>query len=389
MVDLCASRFLRFLEFWIQYGEPLISCDVVVIGGGCVGASTAYHLAAAGCTDVLLLEANTLASGSTSKAAGGIRMQHGDVLNTRLALRSLGEFARFEQLTGTDIGFRQVGYLFLIDTPEHLTLFETSAQMQRDLAVPVEVLTPEQALAKVPQLNLDGLLGATYCPWDGVATPESVVHGYAAAARGLGVRIRQGEAVSRVSVSGGRVTGIELGGEHISAGAVVCAAGIASRAVAATAGVDLPVQALRRRIFYTSESGGIPDGIPLTVDFSTSFYFHREGPGLVFAGRQFEPEQLMLPAMRRLPVLGDLPITTSWYGDYEMSPDENGMVGTTDRPAGFYYATGFSGHGFMLSPAVGEHLAELITGRSPTIDLTALSAARFAHSDHRREPITI
>ncbi len=358
----------------------MVTCDVVVIGGGCVGASVAHHLAETGCTDVVLLEAGTLGCGSTSKAAGGIRMQHADPLNTRLARRSLDEFTNFAQLTGSEIDFKQVGYLFLIDSLADLELFAAAGAMQRDLGIPVEQLDPAAARDLVPQLDIDGLVGASFCALDGYATPEAVVQGYAASARRRGVRTRQGTAVSRVVVEQGRVVGVECGEERISAPVVVCAAGTGSVAVAASAGVDLPVSAQSRRIFFSAQSGGVPDSIPLTVDFSSSFYFHREGPGLIFAGREFEPEDLMEPALRRLPVLGDLPITSSWYGDYEMSPDHNGMVGGCKDVAGFYYAAGFSGHGFMLSPAVGEHVAELVTGRAPTIDLTALSADRFADS---------
>lgn len=356
----------------------MTTCEVVVIGGGCVGASVAYHLAEAGCTDVVLVEAGSLGSGSTSKAAGGIRLQHADVLNTLLAQRALQEFTNFEELTGSSIFFRQVGYLFLLDSEADLEMFRVAGQMQRDLGIPIEVMSPEGVREVNPQLVIDGLVGASFCPLDGFATPDAVVQGYAVAARRRGVRIEQSTAVSRVIVEGGRATGVDIGSERISASAVVCAAGVGSRAVAATAGVDLPVSGERRRIFFTKQSGAVPDGVPLTVDFSTSFYFHREGPGLVFAGRELELEELMAPALRRLPALGDAPISSSWSGDYEMSPDHNGMVGESETVGGFFYATGFSGHGFMLSPAVGEHLAELITGRTPTIDLTGLGAQRFS-----------
>jgi sarcosine oxidase subunit beta len=368
----------------------MVSCDVVVVGGGCIGASVAYHLAEAGCTDVVLLEANTLASGSTGKAAGGIRMQHGDALNTQLAYRSLAEFTSFAEMTGSEIFFRQVGYLFLLDSQSDLDLFRAAAQMQRSFGIPVDVLSPQAALDLVQQLNIDGLVGATFCPLDGYATPESVVQGYASAARRRGVKIRQGEQVTRIVTDHGRVVGVDVADGHISTTAVVCAAGVGSGAVAATAGVKLPVSAERRRIFFSKQDGGVSAGIPLTIDFSTGFYFHREGPGLVFAGREFEPEDLMGPAMRRLPALGDVPISSYWHGDYDQSPDHNGMVGQAEQLTGFYYATGFSGHGFQLSPAVGEHVAELVTGRSPTIDLTPLRAERFAHGGARRvEPIVI
>jgi sarcosine oxidase subunit beta len=197
----------------------MTTCDVVIIGGGCVGASVAYHLAELGCTDVVLLETNTLASGSTSKAAGGIRMQHADELNTRLAQRSLSEFVQFEAMTGGEIYFHQVGYLFLLTTQPDVELFRTSMRMQRTLDVPVEFLTPEAVLGHVPQLNVDGLLGATFCPLDGYATPEAVVQGYAAAARRKGVQVRQGEEVTRIVTREGRVVGVDVGDEHIAAAA--------------------------------------------------------------------------------------------------------------------------------------------------------------------------
>ncbi len=366
------------------------SYEVVVIGGGCIGASVAYHLAQAGCSDVLLLEADVLAGGATGKAAGGIRMQHADELNTQLARRSLSEFEQFEALTGTDIGFQQVGYLFLLDSPDDLALFRTAASMQRSLGIPVQELSASQAVGMVPQLAEIGLIGAMFCPLDGYATPESLVQGYIGAARRAGVTVSQGRRVTGIAVTRGAAAGVLLGDELVSARAVVCAAGVGSPAIAATAAVDLPVRAERRRIFYSRANGGIADGIPLTVDFSTSFYFHREGPGLVFAGREREPEDLMAPAVRRLPVVADLPITASWEGDYEMSPDHNAMVGAASEVTGLFYATGFSGHGFMLSPAVGEHVAELVTGRAPTIDLSAFSADRFALLPAgRREAIVI
>lgn len=368
-----------------------MAVDAVILGGGCIGASVAYHLAEAGITDVMLLEANTLASGSTSKAAGGIRLQHGDPLNIRLAQRSLAELLDFEQLTGIDIALRQVGYLFLISSPSDLVMFDRSVALQQSLGVPVRTLTPDEAGELVPQLVTGDLVGATFCPSDGYATPESLVQGYAAAARRSGVRIRQGERAVRIVTGNGRVRAVQTErGELIATSTVICAAGTGSRSIAATAGVDLPVSAERRRIFFSSHSGGVADDVPLTVDFATGFYFHREGPGLLFGGRELGTEELLTPAAQRLPVIGDLPLSSSWQGDYDMSPDHNAMVGRAAQLDGFYYATGFSGHGFQLSPAVGEHLAELVAGRAPSIDLTPFRAERFADVDgNRAEPIVI
>lgn len=369
----------------------MTSVDAVILGGGCMGASVAYHLAEAGLADVILLEASTLASGSTSKAAGGIRLQHGDPLNVRLAQRSLAEIAAFEELTGVDIAFRQVGYLFLISSPSDLALFDRSVALQQSLGVPVRALRPDEARELVPQLATEDLVGATFCPSDGFATPEALVQGYATAARRRGVTVRQGERAARIVTEHGRVQGVQTErGEFIATSTVVCAAGVGSREIAATAGVDLPVSAERRRIYFSSHSGGIAGDVPLTVDFATGFYFHREGPGLLFGGRELVAEELMVPAMHRLPAIADLPLSSTWHGDYDMSPDHNAMVGQSAHLAGFYYTTGFSGHGFQLSPAVGEHLAELITGRQPSIDLTPFRVERFADSDGNRvEPIVI
>jgi sarcosine oxidase subunit beta len=368
-----------------------LAVDAVILGGGCIGASVAYHLAEAGFTDVTLLEANTLASGSTSKAAGGIRLQHGDPLNVRLAQRSLAELVDFEQLTGTDVSLRQVGYLFLLSSAADLAMFDRSVALQQSLGVPVRTLSPDEAGELVPQVLTSDLVGATFCPSDGYATPEALVQGYATAARRSGVTIRQGERAARILTANGRVQGVQTErGERIDTSTVICAAGTGSRAMAATAGVDLPVSAERRRIFFSSQSGGIADDVPLTVDFASGFYFHREGPGLLFGGRELTAEEIMAPATHRLPAIADLPLTSTWHGDYDMSPDHNAMVGHSAQLSGFYYATGFSGHGFQLSPAVGEHLAELVTGRQPSIDLTPLRAERFAETGgNRAEPIVI
>ena len=185
-------------------------------------------------------------------------MQHADELNTRLARRSLAEFEQFEHLTGTDIDFKQVGYLFLLDSPEDLDLFRGAAAMQRSLGIPTEDLSVEQAIAVVPQLAPDDLLGATFCPLDGYATPEAVVQGYAAAARRRGVTIAQRRRVTRIVVTGGAVAGVLVGDDVVPATAVVCAAGVGSAAIAATAGVTLPVHAEPRRIFFTRRDGGVP-----------------------------------------------------------------------------------------------------------------------------------
>jgi sarcosine oxidase subunit beta len=361
------------------------SAEVVIAGGGALGASVAWHLAELGITDVVLLERETLASGSTSKSAGGFRMQFGDELNVRIALRSLREL----QAMGDEIELRQWGYLFLLDRPEDVDAFRSALAMQQSLGVPAKELTPGQASELVPQLDLDGVLAATFCALDGYCSPEGVVQWYARGAAERGLRIRQGCELTGVRVERGRIEGVETSSGPIATSTVVCAAGAWSADVAALAGVELPVQGQPRHLWFSPADGGLPRELPLTIDFSTSFYFHREGQGLVFGGKESSLEEVAEHAARRLPVLADLPIASSWWGYYDDSPDANALVGESDRVARFLYATGFSGHGFQQAPAVGEHIAELIAGRGPTLDLSAFDVGRFARGAERRETVVI
>jgi glycine/D-amino acid oxidase-like deaminating enzyme len=353
--------------------------EVVIVGGGAMGASVGWHLAELGVEDVVLLERESLASGSTSRSAGGIRTQFSDELNVRIALRSL---EAFERMDGVD--FRQHGYLFLLDRQEDVASFQDALAVQHRLGVPSRELSVEEALALVPQLDPSGLLAATYCELDGYATPESVVQWYA---RGLDVR--QGCEVTGIKIEGGRIAGVETSKGPIACGTVVCCAGAWSREVAALAGVDLPVEGEKRWMWFTPEDAELPARLPLTIDFSTSFYFHREGPGLVFGGKEQTVEEVAEHAARRLPVLVDLPVQSSWWGYYEVSPDWNALVGEAEEPRGFFYATGFSGHGFQQAPAVGEHIAELIAGREPTLDLSGFDVRRFERGLVRPETFVI
>ena len=361
------------------------SAEVVIAGGGAVGSSVAWHLAEVGLTDVVLLERETLGSGSTARSAGGFRTQFGDELNVRIALRSLREL----EAMGEEIDPHRWGYLFLLDRAEDVAAFRAALAMQQSLGVPSRELTPEEALGLVPQLDLDGVLAATFCELDGYCSPEAVVQWYARGAAERGVRIRQNSPLTGVRIRGGRIDGVETPDGPIATGTVVCTAGAWSAELAALAGVDLPVQGTPRHMWFTPEDAGLPRELPLTIDFSTSFYFHREGPGLVFGGREPRLEDVAEHAARRLPVLAELPIQSSWWGYYEDSPDSNALVGESDRVARFLYATGFSGHGFQQAPAVGEHLAELVAGRTPTLDLSAFDVRRFARGAERRETVVI
>jgi len=361
------------------------SADVVVVGGGVMGSSALYHLAREGCARPLLIERETLAAGSTSKAAGGIRAQFSDALNIRLTLECIRRYERFADEPGGEIDFKQWGYLFLLTSDAEVQSFGTSVALQNSLGVPSRVVTPEEAGAIVPGLSLDGVLAATFCPIDGYATPEAAVQGYASAAGRLGASIVQGCSATRIVVEAGRVAGVETDQGTISTDRVILTAGVWSKELARGAGVDLPVEPERRHVFFTEPGDGLPHELPLTVDFATGFYFHREGRGLLLGGRVETLEELAPDAVARLPLLEDVPIRGGWWGYYEMSPDHNAIVGETRDPEGLVYATGFSGHGFQQGPVVGEHVALLALGRPTPFDLTPFSLERFASGTTRAE----
>jgi len=300
----------------------------------------------------------------------------------RIALRSLEEF---EEL-GAQISFRQYGYLFLLDREDDVAAFREALALQRSLGVPSRELTPAEVRELVPQLAVDDLLAATYCPRDGYATPEALVQHYASASAATVV---QGCAATGIDLRGGRIVAVETARGRIATDTVVCCAGVWSREVGALAGVELPVAGEARSMWFTPQDGGLPERLPLTIDFSSGFYFHREGPGLAFGGRERAVEDVAEAAARRLPVLADLPVQTSWWGWYDVSPDWNALVGEAKEPSRFLYATGFSGHGFQQAPAVGEHLAELVVGREPALDLSAFSAERFAAGTPRPETFVV
>ncbi|MER6224010.1 FAD-binding oxidoreductase [Streptomyces sp900105755] len=375
-----------------------LRAQVVIIGGGVMGTSIACHLARAGVRDVVLVERDELAAGSTSKAAGGVRAQFSDELNVQLGARSLEAFARFGEETGYDIGLRRVGYLFLLSTPEEVASFEAGVRLQNHLGVPSRMLTPKEAARLSPLIATDGLLAAAYSPDDGHCTPESVVHGYAATARAHGARVLRHTEVTGIERDGALLTAVHTTLGRIATDTVICAAGAWSRAVGAMAGVDLPVQPLRRQIAVTEPVRGLPPTLPMTIDFTTSLYFHAEGPGLLLGmsdpderpGFATDTHDRWIPRLyaameRRAPALLDLRRTGGWAGLYENTPDHNALIGEAPAISRFLYATGFSGHGFLQAPAVGEVVRDLYLGRTPFLDVGPLGAGRFAADAARPE----
>ena len=364
---------------------------VVVIGGGVIGLSAAYHLARSGVPDVLLLERDAFGSGSTCKAAGGVRAQFSDEVNIRLAQRSLEVFERFEELFDQPIDLHQVGYLFLLDDAADVADFERAVALQNSLGVPTRMIEPAEAKRLSPLISTEGLLAASWHPGDGHCAPESVVQGYARAARRAGATLVSGCGVVGAEVVDGRIVAVLTDAGRVETEQVVCAAGPWSGAVGGFFGVDLPVEPLRRQIVCTGPVAGRPGPTPFTIDFSSSFYFHDEGPGLLVGmsdrsetfgfklGRDDGWLEGLFGAIeRRAPALADIEIRSGWAGLYEMTPDHNGLIGVAADLPGFTYATGFSGHGFLMGPSVGEVVAALVLGETPPVDVTDLDVSRFA-----------
>jgi sarcosine oxidase subunit beta len=374
------------------------SAQVVIIGGGVMGLSAAYHLARAGIRDVLLLDKDAFGSGSTSKAAGGVRAQFSDPVNITLGARGLETFRTFGAQFGQEIDLHQVGYLFLLDSAEAVAAFEANAALQNDLGIPTRMISVEEARRLSPLIVPDGLLAAAFSPTDGHCTPESVVLGYATAARRAGATLVPHCAVTGIDVRDGRIGAVQTEAGAVRTDTVICAAGAWSAEVGSWVGVNLPVTPLRRQILVTEPVPGLDPRTPFTIDFATTFYFHAEGEGLLLGmsdpdetpGFKLARSDAWLPRLgeaiaRRAPAISEVGIAGGWAGLYEMTPDHNALIGRAEEVENFLYATGFSGHGFLMGPAVGEVLRDLYLGEPPFVDISGLSAARFASSAVRPE----
>jgi sarcosine oxidase, subunit beta len=374
------------------------SASVVVIGGGVMGLATAYELARAGVPDVVLLDRDAFGAGSTCKAAGGVRAMFSDPVNVALGARSLETFRDFPARFGQEIDFAPVGYLFLLSTPQAVADFEAAVAVQNSLGVPSRMVDVAEALRLSPLVDADGLLAAAFSPTDGHCTPESVVLGYASAARRAGATLLPQCAATGIDVDGGRVTAVHTAAGTIRTDTVVCAAGAWSAEVGAWAGVDLPVSPLRRQVLVTEPVPDLDPHTPFTIDFDTSFYFHREGRGLLMGmsdpdetpGFRLTRSDAWLPRLaaaieRRAPALAGVGVASGWAGLYEMTPDHNALIGRAADVGGFLYATGFSGHGFLMGPAVGEVVRDLYLGVEPFVDVSVFDVRRFSGAGVRPE----
>ena len=372
--------------------------DVVIVGGGVIGASIAYHLASKGVRDVVVLERDRLGSGSTSRNAGGIRLQFSTEINARLSQRSLPRLERFGDEMGIDPGFEQVGYLFLITNDRDAASFERSLQLWSRLGIPARQLDQAQVHALFPEIRIDDVRFATYCEKDGYLDPTSLLNGYVARAREKGVRFREGEALTAIDRENGRVSAVRTASATITTPTLVNAAGPWAGEVGKLAGLDLPITPLRRQIFVTDPIAGLDRDFPLTVEMATGFYFHRESGGVLMGmadpadkpGFDDSVNWNFLPtiverALDRMPALEKANVKTGWAGFYEDTPDKHPILGRIATVPGFISAAGFSGHGLMHAPAAGEAIAELIVEGKTTLDISALSFDRLARGDLIRE----
>lgn len=372
------------------------TADVVIIGGGCMGASTAYHLTRNGVRDVVLVEREPmLGMGSTGRNAGGVRHQFSSEANVKLSIESISLFERFAEEVGYEIDFHQDGYLFLLSSERDLGDFRRNVEMQRRLGVEVEVLSPDEAQRLAPGLAVEGVIGATFCSRDGIADPNGVTMGFAKAAQAEGAEISRDTEVTGIRTESGRVIAVETTRGAVSCSAVVNAGGPYARDIGKMAGLDVPILPYRRHISITEPmppGSGVPASRIMVIDFETTFYFHREGAGILFGmSDPDEPssynstvsweflEKVTRTAMKRLPALADAGIAHAWAGLYEMTPDAMPIIGPAREVEGLFMIAGFSGHGFQHSPAAGRVLAEIIVdGKARDFDGAAFSFDRFS-----------
>ncbi|MEO5937366.1 MAG: FAD-dependent oxidoreductase [Terriglobales bacterium] len=371
------------------------SADIVIIGGGIVGSSIAWHLTEAGCKNVVVLEREkSQGKGSTGKSMGGVRAQFSTPVNIRMSLYSIPFYASFEERTGHESGYRPQGYLFLATKAGHLDYLKTNMAQQVALGLKdVRLLAVEEIRTMYPQLRSDDILGGTFCATDGFVDPYSAMNGFMAAAVERGARIVKSAEVTGIARDGQGIASVESTQGSFATRIVVNAAGAWAKAVAAMVGVDLPVEPLRRMLVPTEPFDDFPHSAPMIIDMSTGFHFRPEGRGFLLAwadadekssfNTDFDPafiEKILIHAADRVPVFENVAVNPkrAWAGLYEMTPDHHPVLGGVPDVKGFYCANGFSGHGVMHAPATGKILADLIlNGKTNLIDAPLLDINRF------------
>jgi sarcosine oxidase subunit beta len=367
------------------------SADIVIIGGGVMGASIAYHLASRGTKNMVLLEKEPLfGQGSTGRCAGGVRYQFGTEINIRLSLASLPMLERFKDELGQEIDYRKCGYLFVLTNEHDASVFRHNVDLQHKLGVQTEWLSGNEIRKRLPLMNFNDALAGTFHQKDGLVDANSVVMGYINAAHKLGVKAINDVEVTDIHVSGDKVEGVETTQGVIKTRMVINAAGAWAGAIGKMAGVHIPIQPIRRQMFTTNPLEQIPKDFPFVIDFARSLYFHREGEGLLIG--MSNPDQSpgfdikvdekwemnnLEAAIARMPLLENASRASHLAGLYEVTPDAHPIFGGTNID-GFLLCAGFSGHGFMHGPISGKLISEFILdGAFSTVEVAELDLARF------------
>ena len=365
--------------------------DCVIIGGGVMGASAAYHLAQRGMKDVVLLERDEFfGQGATGRCAGGIRYQFATGINIELSKASLPMLERFKEELGQDIDLNQCGYLFLLTSVEDVAQFERNVALQRSLGVETEWLSGDEVRERLPQMRLEDVVAGTFYGRDGLCDPNSVVMGYIQAAGRSGVKCLTGIEVTGISLRSGRLQAVETNQGSIATALALNAAGPWAALVGEMAGVKIPITPVRRQMLTTTPLEGIPEDFPMVIDFAQSLYFHREGEGLL-TGMSNPDEEVgydqevdedwelvnLEKAIERLPLLEKAGLLAHWAGLYEVTPDAHPIFGETELE-GFFLVGGFSGHGFMHGPISGKLMSEImLDGAFESVDVSKLDLRRF------------
>ncbi|HJQ13710.1 MAG TPA: FAD-dependent oxidoreductase [Anaerolineales bacterium] len=367
------------------------TADIVIIGGGVMGASTAYHLARRGMKNIVLLEKEDFfGTGATGRCAGGVRYQFSTEINVKLSLESLPMLERFKEEIGQDVNYRQCGYLLIATSEEDTAAFQHNVAMQNRLGVQTRLLSGDEVRARLPLMNFEDALAGTFHQKDGMVDPNSVVAGYIRAAQGLGVKALTRAEVTGIHVHGGQVEAVETAQGTVQTRRVLNAAGPWAGLIGEMAGVQVPIVPLRRQMFTTNALTEIPEDFPFVIDFTQSLYFHREGNGLLIGmsnqketpgfdqtvDEEFELQNFEA-AIKRMPLLEQAGRASHWAGLYEVTPDAHPIFGGTPVK-GFTICAGFSGHGFMHGPAAGKLMSEyILDGAFSTVDVSMLDLARF------------
>jgi len=364
-----------------------VTADIVIVGGGVIGASVAYHLAASGTERVVVVDRG---DGSTARATGGFRVQFGSEINVRLSLLAREKLLRFEEETGVDPGYRPCGYLFVASAAEQVGRLREAGEVQRAAGFQgARELSPTEVLAVNPAVSPEGIAGGFFCAIDGFIRPTEIQRGYHEAAVRLGATFLA-DTVAGFRLERGRIVATLTSQGSIDCGTVVNAAGAWAGAVASLIGVPLEVTPLRRQVAVTAPTDRLPEDMPMTI-FADGFHLRaRDGHVLLLqpsppADEPFDVrvdpawvEAVTRTAGVRIPCLRGLPIESSYAGLYEMSPDEHAILGPAQEVPNLFLVNGSSGHGVMHAPALGQLASEMLrTGAARSLDVSPLRPSRF------------